>query len=92
MGRQFSALLRFGTRGIRRGFGELKHELSVLFTSFPQLDEAFDADGLPVSFIIERDARGAQVEGLAPPARRRGNARSERAQSSGRTVSGRRSS
>ena len=37
--------------------GELIDELRFLFISFPHLSDAFDADGLPLPFIIKRDAR-----------------------------------
>ena len=59
MDKQFSHLLQLGRRGAERRFGELINELRVLFTSFPHLGDAFDADGLPLSFIIKRDARDA---------------------------------
>jgi hypothetical protein len=59
MDKHFSHLLQLGRRGAERRFGELINELRVLFTSFPHLGAAFDADGLPLSFIIKRDARDA---------------------------------
>jgi hypothetical protein len=61
MDKQFSHLLTLGKSGIERRFSELMNELSFLFASFPHLGDAFDADELPVSFIIKRDSRGAQV-------------------------------
>jgi hypothetical protein len=62
MVKNFSHLLQLGRRGAEHRFGELINELSVLFTSFPHLSDAFDADGLPLSFIIKRDARDASVK------------------------------
>lgn len=62
MGKNFSRLLQLGRRGAERRFGELINELSFLFTSFPHLSDAFDADGLPLSFIIKRDAGDASVK------------------------------
>jgi hypothetical protein len=62
MGKAFSHLLQRGRRGAERRFGELVSELSLLFTSLPHLRDAFDADGLPLSFIIKRDARDASVK------------------------------
>ena len=59
MDKNFSHLLQLGRRGAERRFGELINELRFLFTSFPHLSDAFDADGLPLSFIIKRDARDA---------------------------------
>ena len=59
MDENFSHLLQLGRRGVERRFGELINELRFLFTSFPHLSDAFDADGLPLSFIIKRDARDA---------------------------------
>ena len=62
MVKKFSHLLQRGRRGAERRFGGLINELSFLFTSFPHLSDAFDADGLPLSFIIKRDARDASVK------------------------------
>ena len=47
MDKQFSHLLQLGRRGAERRFGELINELRFLFTSFPHLSDAFDADGCP---------------------------------------------
>jgi len=41
-------------------------ELAFLFASFPHLGDAFDADGLPLPFIIKRDARDARVKSSRP--------------------------
>ena len=62
MDKQFSHLLQLGRRGAERRFGELINELRFLFTSFRHLSDAFDADGLPLSFIIKRDAREASAK------------------------------
>jgi hypothetical protein len=62
MDKQFSHFLQLGRRGAERRFGELMNELSFLFASFPHLIEAFDADELPLSFIIKRDARDARAK------------------------------
>jgi uncharacterized protein (DUF2461 family) len=62
MDKQFSHLLQLGRRGADRRFGELINELRFLFVAFPHLSDAFDADGLPLSFIIERDARDARAK------------------------------
>jgi hypothetical protein len=62
MDKQFSHLLQLGRRGAERRFGALISELNFLFASFPHLGEAFDADDLPLPFIIKRDARDARVK------------------------------
>ncbi len=41
----------------------LADELRLLFSAFPHLEDAFDADELPISFIVRR---GAQGEAAAP--------------------------
>jgi hypothetical protein len=62
MDKQFAHLLQLGRRGAERRFDELVNELSFLFASFPHLSESFDADELPLSFIIKRDACDARAE------------------------------
>jgi uncharacterized protein (DUF2461 family) len=62
MDKQFSHLLQLGRRGAERRFDELVNELSFLFASFPHLSESFNADELPLSFIIKRDARDARAK------------------------------
>jgi uncharacterized protein (DUF2461 family) len=62
MDKQFSHLLQLGRRGAERRFGALMNELTNLFASFPHLSDAFDADDLPLPFIIKRDARDARVK------------------------------
>src|SRR5437016_9500688 len=62
MDKQFTHCLQLGRRGAERRFGELMNELSFLFASFPHLSEAFEADELPLSFIIKRDARDARAK------------------------------
>jgi hypothetical protein len=39
---------------------ELLDEVRMLMVSFPDLRDAFDADGLPISFILERGSRPAE--------------------------------
>jgi|WetSurMetagenome_2_1015567.scaffolds.fasta_scaffold436040_2 hypothetical protein len=43
---------------------ELAHELQLLLELFPDIQDAFDEDELPVSFIVKRDA-GADADHLA---------------------------
>ena len=93
MDKNFSHLLQLGRRGAERRFGELINELRFLFTSFPHLSDAFDADGLPLSFIMKRrrtrrrreDVPSTQVrsdgrddQSHPPPHERRHNAPSRR--------------
>ena len=74
MDKKFSHILQLGRRGAERRFGELINELGFLFTSFPHLSDAFNADGLPLSFIMKRDARDASVK----TSRRQASARTAR--------------
>jgi hypothetical protein len=60
MDKQFCHLLQLGRRGAERRLGALMNELSFLCASFPHLSDAFDADDLPLPFIIKRDARDAR--------------------------------
>jgi uncharacterized protein (DUF2461 family) len=62
MDQQFSHLLQLGRRGAERRLGELMNELKFLVVSFPHLSDAFDVDGLSLSFIIKRDARAAKAK------------------------------
>jgi hypothetical protein len=62
MDKRFSHLLQFGRCGAERRCGALMNKLAFLFASFAHLDDAFDADDLPLPFIIKRDARDARVK------------------------------
>jgi hypothetical protein len=62
MDKQCTRLLELGKRRAERRVGALINEVSVLSASFPHLADAFDADKLPVSFILKRDSRGAKIE------------------------------
>jgi hypothetical protein len=42
------------------------NELAFLVSSFPHLRDSFDADELPVSFIMKRDSRRAQAKAVRP--------------------------
>ena len=65
MDKQFLQLLQLGKRGAERRCRALMNELAVLFASFPHLTDAFDADELPISFIIKRDAHDARADGVS---------------------------
>jgi hypothetical protein len=41
---------------------ELLDEIRMLTLSFPDLRDAFDADALPISFILERGSRRSEGE------------------------------
>lgn len=59
-----SHILDLAKRGAALRIRELVHELDVLLGSFPDLRDAFDADELPVSFIVTRDARRADARAV----------------------------
>lgn len=52
-----SHLLTLATRGAASRLRELADDLAVLLNACPDLRDAFDADELPISFIVRRDAR-----------------------------------
>jgi hypothetical protein len=57
MPRHSAHVLELAKRGAALRFQELVNELDLLLGLFPDLRDAFDADELPVSFIVKRDAR-----------------------------------
>ena len=65
-------------------FRQLLAELHLLMGSFPDLQDAFDADALPLTFIMKRDSDLAQQE-----ARPRKRASQPRNPASSRTASSR---
>lgn len=74
---RFLALAKRGAE-VRARF--LADELKLLFSAFPHLENAFDPDELPVSFILRV---GADREPLAPRKRRRMTAAARKAVSEG---------
>jgi hypothetical protein len=52
----------------RRAFGlrQLLDEVHVLIGSFPDLRDAFDADELPLAFILKRDSRRSERQLKVP--------------------------
>jgi hypothetical protein len=62
-----SHILDLTKQGAANRFRELAHELHLLLELFPDLDDAFDPDELPVSFILERAGRSADA-GAGPRA------------------------
>ena len=63
-------------RGAALRLREIAHELHLLLELFPDLEDAFDEDELPVSFILKRDARGTRSGAGAPGPAARAAARS----------------
>jgi hypothetical protein len=59
MAKHSSHMLELAKRGAALRLRELANELDLLLRAFPDLHDAFDADELPVSFIVRRDARRA---------------------------------
>ena len=56
MPKHSSHMLELAKRGAALRLRELANELDLLVRAFPDLHDAFDADELPVSFIVRRDA------------------------------------
>ena len=63
MAKHSSHILELAKRGAALRLRELADELDILLSAFPDLHDAFDADELPVSFIMRRDARRAKGQG-----------------------------
>jgi hypothetical protein len=59
-----SHILELAKRGAALRIREVANELDALLHAFPDLHDAFDADELPVSFIMRRDARRARAKGV----------------------------
>jgi hypothetical protein len=64
MTKHSSHILELAKRGAALRFRELANELDLLLRAFPDLHDAFDADELPVSFIVRRDARRARAKAV----------------------------
>jgi hypothetical protein len=70
MAKRTSGLVASTKRRARARFKELADELGLLLVSFPDLADAFDADELPVSFILKRDGQRAEAKSARLPPRR----------------------
>lgn len=77
MSRHSSHLLALARRGAEVRLRELAQEAGHLLAIFPHLRDSFDADELPVSFII---AEGARRSGAAPTRPRAMSAAARRAE------------
>jgi hypothetical protein len=64
MAKHSSHILELAKRGAALRLRELANELDILLRAFPDLHDAFDADELPVSFIVRRDSRRARAKGV----------------------------
>jgi hypothetical protein len=62
MAKHSSHIFELAKRGAALRLRELATELNILLSAFPDLRDAFDADELPVSFILSRDARRARTK------------------------------
>ena len=60
-------MLELAKRAAALRLRELANELDLLLRAFPDLHDAFDADELPVSFIVRRDARRAGASAVTRP-------------------------
>jgi hypothetical protein len=56
MVKRASRLLDLTKRGATAQYRALVNELELLLDLFPHLRDSYDADELPVSFILKRDA------------------------------------
>ena len=64
MAKHSSHILELAKRGAALRLRELANELHTLLMAFPDLHDSFDADELPVSFIVRRDARRARAKAV----------------------------
>ena len=64
MAKHSSQIIELARRGAALRLRELADELDILLSAFPDLHDAFDADELPVSFIMRRDARRARAKAI----------------------------
>ena len=64
MAKHSSHILELAKRGAALRIREVANELDALLHAFPDLHDAFDADELPVSFIMRRDARRVRAKGV----------------------------
>ncbi len=80
MPRRSSHILELARKGAEARFRELMNEANGLVQAFPQLRDSFDADELPIPFILKRGAArsSAKTESATPPRRRRGMSAAQR--------------
>ena len=64
MAKHSSHILELAKRGAALRIREVANELGTLLHVFSDLHDALDADELPVSFIMRRDARRARAKAV----------------------------
>ena len=65
MAKDSSHILELAKRGAALRIREVANELGTLLHVFSDLHDALDADELPVSFIMRRDARRARANAVS---------------------------
>ena len=53
-------IMELAKRGAQAQLEDLFHELDMLLELFPHLEDSFDPDELPVSFLLKRGAHRAK--------------------------------
>jgi len=73
MPKHSSQILELARKGAEARYRELVQEAKMLVGSFPHLRDSFDADELPVTFILKRGAgrAAAPEDATQKPSRRR---------------------
>ena len=61
MHKHSSPTMQLTTRAAASRLRQLLDEFHLLMVSFPDLRDAFDADELPLAFILRRDSRSAET-------------------------------
>ena len=67
-------MLELAKRGAQAQLNDLLHEIDMLLELFPHLRDSFDADELPVSFLLIRGSDRADRKQAVATARGRTNA------------------
>lgn len=78
MGKHSTQTLQLTRRAAALTVRQMIDEFHMLMSSFPNLRDAFDPDGLPVEFILKRDSQSEPVarpmrsvrSGVSPMSRR----------------------
>ena len=66
MAKHSSHILELAKRGAVLRLRELANELNILLSAFPDLHDSFDADELPLAFILKRDSRRSERQLKVP--------------------------
>lgn len=62
-------IMELAKRGAQAQLEDLLHELDMLLELFPHLEDSFDPDELPVSFLLKRGSHRATRRAKAPSKR-----------------------